>query len=579
MPQAKVFKLSFALLSSLLWGYLILRALYSPLVFDEASSFFAYIQSANFWPGKAYWSANNHFLNSALSFLSFSLFGTQEWALRLPNLLAFPIAAGYGFRLIRKLDNPFMAWSALVLFFSSHYLFEFFAYCRGYGLMISSILASLYYLSELKDRFKVATYWAFLTALSLGLLSNISWLPLAAYLLAGAVVMLWQSTAAKKWLLSLLALLPLVYAVSISMALRKHGQLYYGGQNGFIEDSLHSLNLALLGEAYSLDLLLAAGALFSIAIALKLRKPSLRKLQEPSLFLSIGFLLCTLFYPLGNALLGLNFPFDRALIYWFLFGLIAFISLLDSLETEGRKGLRFFILCLGVFPISLFPKLSLHQASFLGWAKEQIPQAFYHHLAGQEVQSVGGSYLLAPQWNFYQVKVGGRIPAFQKASGPIQQYHLNFESPADSRYQEICASPDRPIGLFLRKDLEYAEPQILKAFSDTTIKEGLPLFNFEADQLPDAFEFFGDLKFDQAVQKVYLGFMSYDSNEEVQAFQSLELSQYIGKSTEWEEWPVFVALDELKKPGLGLKVFILNPNSESFKLKNAAFKALSKTEK
>lgn len=577
MLNSKIFKFSFTLLSVLLWCYLILRAIYNPLVFDEATSFFAYIQSGNFWPGKAYWSANNHFLNSALSHLSYSLFGTQEWALRLPNLLAFPFAAWYGFRLMRNLENAFLAWTALVLFFSSHYLFEFFAYSRGYGLMLTSILASLFYLGELKKQFKNATYWAFILAISLGLLSNISWLPLATYLLIGGLFLLWQSSA-KKWILSIISLLPIIYAVSMSFALREHGQLYYGGQNGFIQDSLSSLTMSMLGEGYSIDILLAAGVLFSLSLALKFRKPKSLNLQGSALFLSLGFLLCTFFYPLGNLLLGLNFPFDRALIYWFAFGLIAFIALLNSLEKEGLRGSRFFMVWAVVFPLSLFSKLSLQEASFYGWAKEQIPQEFYHHLEAQEIQSVGGSYLLAPQWNFYQVKFAGSVPAYQKTSEPQNQFYLSSESPADSSYNEIYSIRPRTLRLFF-KDALNGKPQLLKAFADTTIFEGLALYTFQADSLPDAFEFHTRIKFEEPVQKVYLGYMTYNSQEEVQAFQSIELSQYIGRSTEWEEWPVFVALDELKKAGLGLKVFILNPNSESFKLESTTFKALSKTEK
>ena len=66
--------------------YLIIRSIYVPLIHDEAATFFHYIQSSSFIPFHSLNDANNHFLNSLLTYISYTLFGDSEFALRLPNL-------------------------------------------------------------------------------------------------------------------------------------------------------------------------------------------------------------------------------------------------------------------------------------------------------------------------------------------------------------------------------------------------------------------------------------------------------------------------------------------------------------
>ena len=81
----------FLLLSLLIWIYLWLRAFFIPITYDEAATFYHYIHFGRFLPFIAHWDANNHFLNSALSIISYRLLGSSELALRLPNLIFAPL--------------------------------------------------------------------------------------------------------------------------------------------------------------------------------------------------------------------------------------------------------------------------------------------------------------------------------------------------------------------------------------------------------------------------------------------------------------------------------------------------------
>jgi hypothetical protein len=118
----------------LVFIYLIFRALYVPLVHDEAATFFHYIVSENFIPPEAHWDANNHILNSALTYLSYSLFGSSELSLRIPNLLTFIIYVVYTFKISKIISNKLLRWVFLISLILAHNFIEFFALTRGYGM-------------------------------------------------------------------------------------------------------------------------------------------------------------------------------------------------------------------------------------------------------------------------------------------------------------------------------------------------------------------------------------------------------------------------------------------------------------
>src|SRR4051812_47189516 len=92
----------------LLFIYIILRAKFAALTWDEGHTFFEFVRNPN-WIPKNYnfMSANNHLLNTWLMKITVGLFGESEWALRLPNILSGGI---FLLVLTRLLTKIFSSW-------------------------------------------------------------------------------------------------------------------------------------------------------------------------------------------------------------------------------------------------------------------------------------------------------------------------------------------------------------------------------------------------------------------------------------------------------------------------------------
>lgn len=91
--------------------YIIIRAVLIPITYDEAATFFHYVHIGTFWPGEAHWDANNHILNSWLTWLSYTAFGNSEFILRIPNVLAGLLYLTFSQRLSFQIDRKPLRWA------------------------------------------------------------------------------------------------------------------------------------------------------------------------------------------------------------------------------------------------------------------------------------------------------------------------------------------------------------------------------------------------------------------------------------------------------------------------------------
>ena len=128
---------------SLVFIYLAIRAFMVPLVHDEVATFFHYIQKGEFLPPLAHWDANNHILNSILSYFSYLLFGSSELSLRLSNLIFFPVFFFFVYRISNLLRNSILKWAFFITFVFAHNFIEYFALSRGYGMSMALLLKPL----------------------------------------------------------------------------------------------------------------------------------------------------------------------------------------------------------------------------------------------------------------------------------------------------------------------------------------------------------------------------------------------------------------------------------------------------
>ena len=130
-----------------LYGILFLIILYKvmnvPITTDELPTV-SYYSNFGFWEIMMYPDniPNNHILNTLLTKCCIILFGKEQWAIRLPNLISFLFfSAGvfYILKLVVK-QNSWFFLPAAILFVNPYFL-DFFGLCRGYG--ISSTLVTI----------------------------------------------------------------------------------------------------------------------------------------------------------------------------------------------------------------------------------------------------------------------------------------------------------------------------------------------------------------------------------------------------------------------------------------------------
>src|SRR5947209_6902870 len=84
-----------------LWLVCLYRAITQSIVHDEALTYQLYL-AAPFGEMFHTYSANHHFLNTLLMYLSVSVFGLSEWSMRLPALAGAALYFAAVYRLARR---------------------------------------------------------------------------------------------------------------------------------------------------------------------------------------------------------------------------------------------------------------------------------------------------------------------------------------------------------------------------------------------------------------------------------------------------------------------------------------------
>lgn len=254
-----------------------------PITFDECDSWD--LIRRNLWDILLHFegSANNHMLNTFLQKIFTGLLGDNLFALRMDNLLAQVMFLVYSAMIAGRLFKS-AGWqvSAFLLLNLHPFLFEFWGLGRGYGLAIAFMAGSLYHMIAYVQREKLQALIiaAFLAALSV--LSNFVMLNYYCAMVGVVMVlpMLYsksrtgvQLAKAATVMVVMSAALYILVAVPIKN-LRDANLLFYGGEKGFVADTigslvrytLHTTNEPLiLAIAYVLVAIFFIGGLYWIA--------------------------------------------------------------------------------------------------------------------------------------------------------------------------------------------------------------------------------------------------------------------------------------------------------------------------
>lgn len=411
--------LSFCLLALLVWVYLALRAIFVPLAHDEIATFHYYVQTADFLPFKAHWDMNNHFINSALSALFYSLFGLSPLVLRLANLLMFPLFCYYLWKTGDLIPEKISRWIFVISLLLSHGFLEFFSLSRGYGMSMAFLMPVLYFTLKATTGFTTRRMMAAMGWGIIATLSNLTLLNTFLILIGWMLLLVWFSKQVhgrlKKlfntlWLL-FSGMTPALFFVLISFKARSLGLLYTGGSKGFFADTVKTLVPKLTGlDNYLLYSVVGVLFLFMAGYGLYL------VFKEKGLFrqgIALLVFLCAniISYKVLNQFLHVNYPENRVAVY--LFPLFTGALCFAVGDLAGRKGRRGFLLLLA--PLLLFPahfalNINLTHSAF--YIEDPIPVGFYNavkaaHAPGDYPPTVGGTRLRHFCWSFNDFRNGG----------------------------------------------------------------------------------------------------------------------------------------------------------------------------
>lgn len=360
--------------SSLVFIYLIIRAVLVPPAMDEVTTFFFYIQPGSFQPHYAFLDANNHLLNSLLGHLCYLLLGEGMIVIRIPNLIGYIIYAYYGFKLFKMLSNVYAKITLIVLLFCTQYIVEFFAVSRGYGLSFAFLLGVFYHLIKIVSDFhKRDFYWGILLNILMILanLSLISWSPIFFILFITVVII--KGNIKKNYpgilIASLVYFSTFIYLFIYVWALKKEGSLYLWGGHTFYEVIFLGLSkeLGLTNLTYGLLITIPLLIVWLLSFLL-----NIKRMRSPEYILFGLFICFNLGFILARHLLNTNYPPFRTGIQIYL---VLILGVIHFVEKNKYKIMNFIFLIPGIY-ISIFFACNLNTTHVVHWEREAIPVSF-----------------------------------------------------------------------------------------------------------------------------------------------------------------------------------------------------------
>ncbi|HEX6239701.1 MAG TPA: hypothetical protein VFZ61_02360, partial [Polyangiales bacterium] len=285
--------------------------------------------------------SNNHPLNSLLAKLCSELW-FAPFALRTPNLLAHLGYLAAALALSRRAGSGAPRVLAFVLLTLNPFLLDFFSLCRGYGLACSFTLAAMWLLTRVVEQQRNRPLYTSAATLLAGLsaTSNLSFLVFfIAFVAVLALVELANFRAARRagepasralgaslGACVLIAASVCAWVVPIGLKLRAMGELYYGGEHGFVEDTLGSLLEAstyYLPLTPGLSLVLKGAGVALVGAALGGAVRLCQQGRPLALWLCAVPLLTALICVVQHHALGTKFPVDRTALFFLPMGALA----------------------------------------------------------------------------------------------------------------------------------------------------------------------------------------------------------------------------------------------------------------
>jgi hypothetical protein len=266
-----------AILALLAAVYVCVRGARIPFSWDESFTWLEFVRGDDLWPENFNdMSANNHLLNTWLMKSSEWLFGSSEFSLRLPNMLAGLIYICVAFRFAARETRVWKQLAVFVLLTGYAYLLDFFSIARGYGLGNALLLAGLWMLWCWCRSNALWHAFAALALLALAVFANLTLIHVLLGASVAAAVRVWCMPTQRQWegrlvraqflLLPLLVIFMVI--VPYSLKLKEAGALFFGAQGSWFRGTWRSLiDRMIYGHAFP-PILRDVAAAFFLVVAL-----------------------------------------------------------------------------------------------------------------------------------------------------------------------------------------------------------------------------------------------------------------------------------------------------------------------
>ncbi|MBP6313122.1 MAG: hypothetical protein KA408_12680 [Flavobacteriales bacterium] len=441
--------------------YVALRAALVPIVHDEAATFFHYIFTGNFWPGTAHWDANNHVLNSVLTWMSVQAFGEGLFALRLPNVLAYVLWAFATGLLARRCTSVVVRCSLIPALLFCSFVLDFFSLCRGYGLGLAFFLVAINAAIGLMEHANWRSFSVLLIASALAIWADLALLPALGLLISLAVVFTGtdglRQAMSKPWNWVAVAVSAmLVYkAVLFAQGFSERGLLYHGSLDGFLSVTVKPLFLLVTGSDHWVWI--ASGVLLACAVlALGCWAARDRWRKAPVVLIGVvlvGLVAATVFMA---KVLHINYPEDRAALQFVVLAIVAFAFAVDAIRIE-RPSLQWMAIALVFLPLRSAYLINVDRT--LLWSEQSLPDALvrdpFAFRSHDTSFSLGLYHQHALVWVYAQRNREGTEPNGISEGFPDLPVDLiladeRFTQQLDPAYQKVADGGHDGLGLYQR---------------------------------------------------------------------------------------------------------------------------------
>lgn len=458
--QQKPFLITWLILSAIMLVVVVIRAVTVPFCHDEVATFIFYIQPGKFIPFFAHPDANNHVLTSLTSWVTYKLFGSELWSLRLPCIAAYMVLA-YA---VYRCGEFFRTIIARILFTSffllSFNFLAFYALCRGYGFSMSFLLLALYYFFRLQAEWNWRFLLKFLLFSQVALSANLTLVAIVLMLTAWTFLFLLhhKQLFRPRTLLALFLHFGLIFCwAKYALFLQETGALYYGAGDSYWSVTFKTLIETILFRHVALNILvLVLFVLMTAWFAWLVVKGGLARAGR------FGIMYCSLVlliigFWLLHVVLKVNYPEDRTGLFFYVFFAFSF----SLMVSEWKPGLQWIT---ALVPLGFLMHFVTHvNFEIHPWRiYETIPQRFFDRMAEDQKSSsrpltIAGHRVRELFYNFMNYNSPVKTSAMTCPEGLQMNcdYALAYtiDAPYDSLYyEEVDSEPYWDFRLLKRRE-------------------------------------------------------------------------------------------------------------------------------